>query len=169
MVESRGAGFRDPAGSRRPEGERSRAADGLRRSWDNVERSEPLSVALRTVAAVVGTGTGHTGEPATAAATGDSGPNARNGIRDLQRRPRRFDQVDLSYHDALKAVSRYGATPPALLKWFGEDKEAEVEMASMKVWIVCARKIRSLFGREIGRAKRSKENSEFRAGRCSES
>src|SRR5271166_6179082 len=30
------------------------------------------------------------------------------------------DQVDLSYHDALKqpAVSRYGATTPALLKWF---------------------------------------------------
>ncbi len=30
------------------------------------------------------------------------------------------DQVDLSYHNALKqpAVSRYGATTPALLKWF---------------------------------------------------
>jgi hypothetical protein len=30
------------------------------------------------------------------------------------------DQVDLSYHDALKqpAASRYGATTPALLKWF---------------------------------------------------
>ena len=30
------------------------------------------------------------------------------------------DQVDLSYHEALKrpAVSRYGATTPALLKWF---------------------------------------------------
>ena len=30
------------------------------------------------------------------------------------------DQVDLSYHDNLKrpAVSRYGATTPALLKWF---------------------------------------------------
>jgi hypothetical protein len=30
------------------------------------------------------------------------------------------DEVDLSYHDALKqpAVSRYGATTPALLKWF---------------------------------------------------
>ena len=30
------------------------------------------------------------------------------------------DQVDLSYHDALKrpAVSRYGATTPTLLKWF---------------------------------------------------
>jgi hypothetical protein len=30
------------------------------------------------------------------------------------------DQVDLSYHDSLKqpAVSRYGATTPALLKWF---------------------------------------------------
>ncbi len=30
------------------------------------------------------------------------------------------DQVDLSYHDALRqpAVSRYGATTPALLKWF---------------------------------------------------
>ena len=30
------------------------------------------------------------------------------------------DQVDLSYHDALKrpAVSRYGATTPILLKWF---------------------------------------------------
>ena len=30
------------------------------------------------------------------------------------------DQVDLSYHDALKqpAVSRYGATKPALLRWF---------------------------------------------------
>jgi hypothetical protein len=32
----------------------------------------------------------------------------------------RPDQVDLSYHDALKqpATSRYGATTPALLKWF---------------------------------------------------
>ena len=32
------------------------------------------------------------------------------------------DQVDLSYHDALKqpAVSRYGATTPALLKWFAK-------------------------------------------------
>ena len=32
----------------------------------------------------------------------------------------RPDQVDLSYHDALKqpAVSRYGATTPVLLKWF---------------------------------------------------
>ena len=30
------------------------------------------------------------------------------------------DQVDLSYHEGLKrpAVSRYGATTPALLKWF---------------------------------------------------
>ena len=32
------------------------------------------------------------------------------------------DQVDLSYHDGLNrpAASRYGATTPALLKWFGE-------------------------------------------------
>ena len=70
------------------------------------------------------------------------------------------DQVDLSYHDALKrpAVSRYGATTPALLKWFaafnaGREYAGPGEAVQFLECLSCSAAIRIAGCGAMGKAK----------------